>query len=987
MAFAKAANMPRGGRVGRRVLIGIGILVALIIIALVFTNVWVNVLWYGSVGYGGVYGTVVWTELALFGCGAVLLGGVVALTFAIARRLRPLVVPNTPDQQVLARYRESLEPFLRIVGGVIAGLVGLIGGLTAVGSWKTVLGFVHRTPFGKTDPQFGLDVGFYVFTYPFLRLLLAYGFAAVVLAFFAAAGVHYLYGGLRFAPRGHRRVSDAARAHLAILLGIFVLLKAAAYWLDRYGLVFSGRSDIFTGASYTDVHAVLPAKTILAAIALICAVLFFASAVRKGLLLAGVSLGLLIVSAIIIGGLYPAAVQRFQVTPSEQSKEAPYIKRNIESTRGAYAIDNVDVQAYNAKVKPSERQGISANDVSHIRLVDPSVVSATFQQLQQIRSFYSFPQALDIDRYTINGQEGTSIVAARELPHPPSDRDNWVTRHLVYTHGFGFVAAEGNKVRPDGKPVWEESNIPPQGELGDFQPRIYYGEKSPAYSIVGAPKGTSPTEFDYASGRKTGQTNTTYEGNGGVDLRSFFHRLLYAVHFSDINLLLSDQINSESQILYDRGPRERVQKAAPYLELDGDPYPAIVGGRMVWIVDGYTQTNMYPYSERKSFAEATQDSLTSNAAHTAQPGEQVNYIRNSVKATVDAYSGKVTLYAWDPDDPLLKTWQKVFPGTVQPASQMSEEMRAHVRYPADLFKAQRTMLAKYHVQNPQAFYGSQDFWSVPDDPTKPDSKAPQPPYYMYVQMPGEGQYQFSLTSTLVPKKRPNLAAFMAVSSDPGPDYGKIRLLRLPRDTAVPGPGTIQGNFESYAPATTQLSLLRNGGASITFGNLLTLPYAGGLLYVEPVYVKAKSGESYPLLQKVLVSFGSKIGYADTLEEALGQVFGKSNQPQQDKNQNGGGGEGGGSQDGSGVRAQLSKAISDAQDAYADGQKALKQGDFKAYGDAQKRLKSALDRAAKLRKQLGTSATPGPSPSGGSSPSAGASTPASKVTTPAPSGSP
>lgn len=985
MAFAKAADMPRGGRLGRRILLGLGILVALIILAGVFTHVWVNVLWYGSVGYGGVYGTVVWTELALFGCGAVLLGGVVVLNFAIARRLRPLVVPNTPDQQVLARYREGLEPYLRIVAGVLAGLVGLIGGLTAVGSWETVLAFLHRTPFGKTDPQFGLDVGFYTFTYPFLRMLIDYGFAAVVLGFFAAAGVHYLYGGLRFAPRGHRKVSDAARAHLAILLGLFVLLKAAAYWLDRYGLVFSGRG-ITTGASYTDVHAVLPAKTILAAIALICAVLFFASAVRKGLLLAGVSLGLLIVSAIIIGGLYPAAVQRFQVKPSEQSKEAPYIKRNIEATRHAYDIADADVTGYNAKVKPNERQASNAADVNNIRLVDPNVVSATFQQLQQIRSFYSFPQALDIDRYTLNGREGTSIVAARELPHPPSDRDNWVTRHLVYTHGFGFVSAQGNKVQADGKPVWQESNIPPKGELGHFQPRVYFGEKSPNYSVVGAPKGAKPSEFDYASEAKTGQSNTTYKGNGGVPLGSFFHRLLYAIHFSDINLLLSDKINSESRILYDRGPRERVQKAAPYLELDGDPYPAIVNGRMVWIVDGYTQTDNYPYSQRESLDTATEDSLTSNAAHTAQPGEQVNYIRNSVKATVDAYSGKVDLYAWDPDDPMLKTWEKAFPATVKPASQMSDEMRAHVRYPADLFKAQRTMLAKYHVQNPQAFYGSQDFWNVPDDPTKTDTKAPQPPYYMMIRMPGEKKYEFSLTSTLVPHKRPNLAAFMSVSSDPGPDYGKIRLLRLPRDTAVPGPGTIQGNFESYAPATTQLSLLRNGGATITFGNLLTLPYAGGLLYVEPVYVRAKAGESYPLLQKVLVSFGSKIGYANTLDEALAQVMGKSSQ-HKGGNDHGTGG-GGGNQGGgnlTGTRAKLSKAISDAQDAYSDGQKALKKGDFKAYGASQKRLESALDRAAKLRKKLGEGS--GSDSGSGPSPSTGASSPASKATTPGPSGSP
>ncbi|MQA06795.1 MAG: UPF0182 family protein [Streptosporangiales bacterium] len=952
VAYSAGAGRPGVSPRGRRILIGIAIAVVVVILFLVFTRIYTNVLWYQSIGFSGIYSTLIATRIGLFVAGAVLIGGSVLLSLLIAKRLRPKTVPNTPDQQALARYRRAFEPHLTKFALVISGLVGLVGGLSADNEWRTVLGFLNRVSFGEQDPQFGMDVSFYVFSYPFIRLLLGYGFAMIVVAFLAAAATHYAFGGMRFAGRGGQ-LSSGARAHLGILAGVFMVLLAADYWMDRYGLVHSDRG-VTAGASYTDVHAVLPAKTILAAIALLCAAMFVVSAVRRGLLFAGMGLGLLILSAVLVGGAYPAVVQQFQVKPNQEAREREYIDRNIKSTRDAYDVADTEVTPYNARRNVTQDQTSDSDSTENIRLVDPNVVSKTFQQLQQIRGFYSFSESLDIDRYAIDGNQETTVAAVRELPGAPEgQRGRWVVDRLQYTHGYGFVGADGTQVDDEGKPVWQSKDIPPKGSLGKYEPRVYFGEQVPSYSIVGAPKGAPPQEFDYSSEGGSGQTKTTYNGDGGVKIGSFWQRLLYAVEMRDYNILFSGDINEESQILYDRSPRDRVQKAAPFLELDGDPYPAVVDGRIQWIVDGYTTTDMYPYSQKTSLDEATEDSLTGTAARTAQPEQEVNYIRNSVKATVDAYSGEVTLYAWDAKDPVLKTWQKAFGNKVKPVSEMSDAVRDHVRYPADMFKAQREILSRYHVTNPAAFYGGQEYWQTPNDPTAGDAKIAQPPYYLETRMPGDDEARFSLTSTFVPRGRPNLAGFVSVSSEPGNDYGKLRVLKLPSNTAVPGPGTMQGNFEAYAPAAQELSLLRRGGSSVRFGNLLTLPFGGGLLYVEPVYVQARTGESYPLLQRVLVSFGGKIGYAPTLDEAIDQVLGgASNGDDTDEGKEEPRGD---------VQAQLEEALQDAQDAYEEGQAALKKGDFAAYGDAQKKLKTALDEAERLRQQLGNE--PSPTPSG------------------------
>jgi uncharacterized membrane protein (UPF0182 family) len=734
------------------------------------------------------------------------------------------------------------------------------------------------------------------------------------------------------------RTTVAARVQLSVLLGLIVLLKAVAYWFDRYALALK-ESRLITGLTYTDVNATLPAKSILAAIAIICSLLFFANIVRKSWLLPAAGTALMVAASVLIAGVYPGAIQQFQVKPSESSKEAPYIQRNIDATRDAYGIAGVEMKDYQATV--STNSGQLANDaatIANIRLMDPNVLSATFRQLQQIKPYYSFPESLDIDRYTVNGVQRDAVVAVRELNIEGNPSRNWINDHLVYTHGFGFVSAFGNTVDADGKPNFLVGDLPPTTGLGKFQPRVYFGENVPDYSIIGGPKTDTPVEFDYPDDASAnGQKNYTYTGKGGVPMGGLFKKLLFAIQYQEQRIVLSSLINSESKILYNRSPRERVAKVAPWLTLDGDPYPAIVDGKIQWIIDGYTTSAGYPYSQTTSLGAATADALTANSgAITPQGNQNINYIRNSVKATVDAYDGTVVLYQWDEKDPVLKTWMKAFPNTVTPKSEMSKELLEHIRYPEDMFRVQRDVLSSYHVQTAGAFYGGQDFWRVPRDPSTFGANAgSQPPYYMTLEMPGSDKPTFTLTTPFVPRGgRENLSAFAVVDSNNGPNYGKITVLQLPRSTNVAGPSQVASNFEAKPEVANSLSLLRQGGADVVLGNLLTLPVGGGLLYVQPVYVRATANTAaYPLLQKVLVSFGDVIGFDNSLKGALDQVFG---------------GNSGTSSSGTPVTSttdnasdDLKSALQSARQALADGNAALAKGDFAAYGRAQDRLKAAL----------------------------------------------
>jgi len=898
-----------------------------------------DLLWFRSVGFVDVWQTSLFTKIYLFIGFGLATAAIISLNIYLAFRKRPVYVPVSVEADNLERYRAQLEPIRRLASIGIFLVIFYFAGTAGTRFWQQWLLFRNSTDFGQVDPQFGLDISFFAFKLPMYQALIGWGISTIVLAIIAAAAVHYIYGGIRTQVK-EERTTVAARVQLSILLGLLVLLKAVAYWFDRYALTLK-EGRLITGLTYSDVNALLPAKSILAAIAVICSLLFFANIIRKSWLLPTAGVALMVIASVLIAGVYPAAIQQFQVKPSESTKEAPFIQRNIDATRDAYGLSKVEVTDYQATVTTSAGQ--LANDaatIANIRLMDPNVLSATFRQLQQIKPYYAFADSLDIDRYKIDGKERDVVVAVRELNIDGNPSRNWINDHLVYTHGFGMVGAFGNTVDVDGKPTFTVGDIPPTKGLGEFQPRVYFGENVPDYSIIGGPAASNPVELDYPDDNSpNGQKNYTYTGKGGVPMGSLFTRLLFAIKYQEQRIVLSNLINSESKILFNRNPRERVAKVAPWLTIDGDPYPAIIDGKILWIIDGYTTSAGYPNSRVVNLAN-TGDALTSRSnAVSSLDDRNVNYIRNSVKATVDAYDGTVSLYQWDDKDPVLSTWSKAFPGSVKPRSEISADLLAHVRYPEDMFRVQRDILSAYHVTTADAFYGGQDFWRVPLDPSSfGANSANQPPYYLTMQIPGQSKPTFSLYTPFVPRGgRENLTALAVVNSDAGDEYGKITVLQLPRSTNIAGPSQVSSNFEAKPEVATSLSLLRQGGSDVVLGNLLTLPVGKGLLYVQPVYVRATGNTAaYPLLQKVLVSFGDQIGFSETLQGALDQVFGGNSGTTVSDNQQSTSTPGG-----AGTSQAIRAAISSLQSAYADLEAAQKRLDGAAEDRARARVKAAI----------------------------------------------
>jgi uncharacterized protein len=942
-------------RVGRRrsaILPTLVIVAILIVVFAIFTSVWTDRLWYGSFGFASVFSKMLLTRIALFFAFGLIMATCVVANAAIAYRLRPRLGVQAPSSPLLERYRETLESrFVWVL--VAAGVVfGLFAGGAASGHVLQYLAWRNAQPFNINYSRFGLDVGFFVFSYPWWRFVLSFAFAALVFSAIVAAIVHYTMGGLRFSgPR--RGGSRAAQAHLSILVGLAVLVKGVSYWFDQYALAIERSNRLFTGISYTADNATVTAKMILAIIAGICALLFFANAVLRRWIVPTIGLILLLLSAIVLGLVYPGAVQYFSVRPDEPDKEREYIRGNIEATRAAYGVDKVEITDYSAKTTATAGQlRADAEALPGIRLIDPNVVSPTFEQLQQVRGYYAFPKNLDVDRYTIAGKETDAVVAVREMDLSGVE-NNWNNLKTVYTHGYGLVAAYGNRRQPGGEPEWIARDIPPTGEIEEHEPRIYFGEvqgqRPDQYSIVGAPAGSPAIELDTPGGGEGGNPKTyTYTGKGGVNIGNLWNRLLYAAKFADVNILLSDRVNSASKIIYDRTPRQLVQGAAPWLKVDGDAYPAVVEGRIVWIVDGYTTSNSYPNSERVNLNEVTSDTQTSaGGTVVAQPQDDINYMRNSVKAVVDAYDGSVKLYAWDDSDPVLKAWSQAFPNIVLPKSAISQDLLDHLRYPQDFFKVQRQILARYHMTNPDSWYQQTSLWDVPNDPVSGAStQSKEPPFYLSVKWPGDDNAIFSLTSSYVPFKRSNLASYMAVNADASsPEYGRIRILQMSDTSQIDGPGQSFNAMTTNETVADRLRpFLNQGAASATFGNLLTLPVGGGLLYVTPVYTQRQgSTGSYPALRFVVVRFGQSVGIGDTLDQALDQVFQGNSGASTDE------GSANGNQpptttDGKPDNPAATRALSEAQAAFGAADKALKSGDLGTYQKKTEEAQAAVQRA-------------------------------------------
>lgn len=960
----RPVGIPRLSRRSRILLIIGGVLLVGLIAGSQLIGTYVRWLWFGSVGYQGVFTTIVVTRIVLFLCAGAFLGGVLALNLWLAYRSRPVFVPVSGPEDPLARYRTVVTQRSKLLGIGIPVLVGLIGGLAATGDWRVIQLFFNSAAFGVADPEFGHDVSFYTFELPFYRWLLAWAFGAVTVSFIGALVTHYIFGGVRVAGRGGQ-LSVPARVQLAILAGVFVLLKAVDFFFDRYDLLLSGRSDLFTGATYTDLHAVMPSKLILMCIAVICAVAFFAAVFLRNLQIPALATVLLVLSSLVVGALWPALLQQFSVEPNANEREAPSIQRNMAATKRAFGITDKKVR----EVPYKGRSDVSAEEVaqdtgtvSNIRLLDPSLLSETFTQLRQQYNFYGFPEELDVDRYrNAQGELQDYLVAVRGIDTSglAENQQSWINRHMKYTHGNGFLAAPADRVNSvpgqgpgsGGYPVFSMSDVANggNGKIKVDQPRTYYGELITDYAIVGGDPGSPPREYD------TANKMYKYKGSGGVSIGSWFERLVFASYYGERNILFNQAIGSNSKIIFNRNPRERVKQVAPWLKLDGDSYPAVINGEIKWILDGYTTLNNYPYSQRTSFAQASNDTRSSEP----QPDQQINYIRNSVKVTVDAYDGTVNLYTFDKKDPVLKAWKGVFPGLVKPKSAIPEDLSRHFRYPADLFNIQRSLLTRYHVDNPGAFYANRDFWEVPADPNQSggESGEKQPPYYVLAQVGRQKEPTFQLTSALTALRRPNIASWLSVSSAPE-TYGRFTLLQLPTETQTPGPVQVQRQMESTPKVTRDRTLFDNPGVRAMFGNLLTLPVQGGLLYVEPIYIRPNNENSYPQLARVLTYFGGKVGYASTLEESLDQVFGAGagrntdtaagpeddgqqppqdgqQQPPQDSGQPGGGG---GSPD-----PAVQQAVRDIQAALDRVRQAQQSGNLGELGKAFQQLEEATRR--------------------------------------------
>jgi uncharacterized membrane protein (UPF0182 family) len=980
-----ATKMPK---LTRRSRILIALALAVIVLLLVGPRLidgYVDWLWFGEVGYRSVFTTVLVTRLVVFVAVSLAVGGVMFAALALAYRTRPVFVPASGTNDPVVRYRTIAMSRLRPIGIGVPTAIGLLAGVVAQTYWVRIQLFLHGGDFGIDDPQFGKDLGFYAFDLPFYRLVLGYLLAVVFLALLANLVTHYVFGGIRLSGRSGA-LSRPARIQLVSLVGTLVLLKAVAYWLDRYELLSHTRAGKpFTGAGYTDINAVLPAKLILLAIALICAAGVFSAIVLRDLRIPAIGLVLLLLSSAIVGAGWPLIVEQISVRPNAAQKESEYISRSIAATRQAYGLtdDVVSYENYPGDAPASAQQVASDRaTTSNIRLLDPTIVSPAFTQFQQGKNFYFFSDQLTVDRY--HGKDGhlrDYVVAAREL-NPDRLIDNqrdWINRHSVYTHGNGFIASPANTVRgiandPNqngGYPeflanvVGANGTVTSDGPAPLDQPRIYYGPviaDTPAdYAIVG--HNGNDREYDYETNTDT--KNYTYTGSGGVPIGNWVSRGVFGAKFAERNFLFSSVIGSNSKILFNRDPARRVKAVAPWLTTDSTMYPAVVDKRLVWIVDGYTTLDNYPYSQLTSLSSATADSNEVEFNRQA-PDKRVSYIRNSVKATVDAYDGTVTLYEQDEHDPVLQTWMKVFPGTVRPKSDISPGLAAHLRYPEDLFKVQRMLLAKYHVNDPVTFFSTSDFWDVPLDPN-PTASSYQPPYYIVAKnlAKGDNSASFQLISAMNRFKRDYLAAYISASSDPE-TYGKISVLTIPGQ--VNGPKLANNAITTDTAVSQDLGVIgRDNQNRIRWGNLLTLPVAeGGLLYVEPVYASpgaSDAASSYPRLIRVAMMYNDKIGYGPTVGDALTGLFGPGAGASATEISPTDGGESSNSAPGSptpasesgarpappppagspGLSSAKAAALKDIQSAIGAARDAQKKGDFAGYGEALQRLDDAINK--------------------------------------------
>jgi uncharacterized membrane protein (UPF0182 family) len=885
-----------------RVIAGVGALVVLWLLFLVAVRIATTQMWFDSVQQGPTYRTMVEAQILLFCIFGVIASLVSALTIRAVRRGRSRLYFSQDDDTIRWIFRKYEPRLVKLIVLVVVIVPGILVGRTAAAGWQTYLMWRHAAPWHVTDPLFHKDISFFVDVYPFHLMVVALLSQALTYCLWIAVVGGYWYGAWRL-RRGRQKITRDFTRLMSLLLAGYLLLKAANYWLSRYALTTSSAHGPVTGPSYTDVHAGLPSLYVLTAVAFVAGLALLANAVLadrvlplgrftprgRVRLVAGALVAVLAASAV-FGSAWPALVYRFQEAPSAAKVDLSLIADNQKATLAAFDLDrDVTTVPYSPTTTTPSTTLNLANTTAQMSVIDPNQLSPTFNVEQQLQAYYGFKSTLDIGNYDLAGKSQDVALAVRELKAGGIPKSSWVNNHLVYTHGYGIVAAPTDKVDPKTQsPVYLDGGNPPSQEIPVSRPQVYYEPSfgSSSYAIVGQPAGSDQQlEFDHPGGKGSSKSAyTTYQGGDGIPIGSTVRRFLFAVQNRDPNILFSSEVNSASQLLTVRSPRARVAKVAPWLTLDGDVYPAIVNGHIEWIVDGYTTSANYPNSQLINLRSASRTNLTANGASISQSSTQVNYLQNSVKAVVDAYTGKVTLYEWDQaqhPDPLLKTWESVFPGLVHSQAAIPSALLPQLRYPADLFNVQRTLLAKYHVTQPANFYSGNDFWSVPTDPTIASSQAinktssqslssaPLPSRYSSMSADGYGAQRYSLSSPMVTLNGQQLTAFVSVDARPGPNYGKFTMVDYPSASGGESPAQVQNDIESNTNITEALTLQRGGNSNVVLGDLEAIPIAGRMLYVEPVYTQSSGSSSFPVLRHVIALYANgDPSFEDTLTAAV-----------------------------------------------------------------------------------------------------------------------
>jgi uncharacterized protein len=844
-----SAPTPRpGSRWRRNLLIAVAAALVILLGAMALARFWTDLLWFGEVGYTQVFWTRIWARILVGVAGGIVFLAIFLVNILLARRLSPrLRLAGTSRGSDVLELVPTEDRVVRWIMVGISLVLAFFFGLGVSADWADTMAFLKQVPFGHTDPIFGLDASFFVFTLPFLRDLLALVVWAALLALAGTIVVYALDRALSFTEERRLVLAPHVKGHLSVLLAFLMLLKGADWLLSTWELDFSTRGVVF-GASYTDVHAELPVLRFLAVISVVAAVILLVNIKYKGWRLPAASVGLVILVWLGAGQIYPSIVQSYRVSPNEIQMESPYIANNIAATRWSFGLDKVTSIPFPAM------QQLTAADIArntatidNIRLWDTKPLLDAYTQLQEIRLYYRFTD-VDVDRYSVDGGYRSVMLAARELDQNQLQEQakTWVNQHLTYTHGFGVVVSPVNEVTSQGLPAFTIKDIPPQGatDLQILRPQIYYGEVGNEYVVVK----TGAKEFDYPKG--DANVFTTYEGSGGVGIGSILRQAAFSARFGTVKLLLSNYFTADSRIMYRRTISERVQAIAPFLQYDGDPYIVVrADGSLVWMWDAYTTTSRFPYSQPRSSG--------------------VNYIRNSVKVVIDAYNGGVTFYQFDPSDALCSTWAEVYPGLFKPASELPVDLRDHLRYPEDLYTMQAQVLATYHMLEPQVFYNKEDVWQIPKQLTGKD-ETPVAPYYVIMGLPGEPSEEFLLLQPFAPLDKKNMVAWMAARMD-GDKYGQLVIYTFSKDKLVFGSEQVEARISNDPVISGQLTLWDQAGSSVIRGNLFVIPIEDSILYVEPLYLQA-SQSPIPELTRVIVSYEDRVSMQPTLAEALDDIF-------------------------------------------------------------------------------------------------------------------